>query len=223
VAGPRTYSEEEAARILERAASLQQGDGAVAGDPRRMSLAELEEAGAEAGIDRALVRRAAVAVDSPVLPARSESNLLAVEATLAADLDETDYERLVAAANRHLGEVGNVGRMGQILTWHTDLNAMQIHARDGVVTIRLTEKTTKLVGDTIGPVVGIGGVAGSVAAGLGAASVFGPWALPVAIPLWLVAMGYLGWRLYRRALDRRRAVLERALAQITGAVEDPGA
>src|SRR5690606_10394130 len=66
--GSPSFSDEESALILQRAAELQE---------RRLSLTELEAAAAEAGIDAALVRRAAHEVSTlgppptPPAPARA--------------------------------------------------------------------------------------------------------------------------------------------------------
>ena len=59
---PRRYTEQEAGEILRRAAEMQRAEPSVA-DPSGFSLNELEEVAREAGIDPAVVRRAALELD----------------------------------------------------------------------------------------------------------------------------------------------------------------
>ena len=61
----RTYSEREVAAIIERAAQAQQRG--TDPDAPGLTLAEIERVGREAGLDPALLRRAAAEVDAGLL------------------------------------------------------------------------------------------------------------------------------------------------------------
>jgi hypothetical protein len=61
----RRFSEKEVAHIIKRASELQQEE-APAESSSGMSLAELEQVAREAGLDPALVRRAATDLDTRV-------------------------------------------------------------------------------------------------------------------------------------------------------------
>ena len=63
--GNRKFNDEEVALIIKRAAELQQTEQVEQEPSSALSLSEVEEIAKEAGIDPALIRRAASTLDSP--------------------------------------------------------------------------------------------------------------------------------------------------------------
>jgi hypothetical protein len=217
-----TYSEKESAQILERAAQLQQSEKELK-DTRQMSLGELEHVATEAGLDKALVRRAAAELaargGAAVGPAAfAGSGLLAVEAVVMGDADEDTYELVLAEARRALGEIGTADIMGRTLTWHSDVNSLEVISRDGVTTIRLTEKTVRIAADTFGPMIGLGALLGSVLIGGLLAAVGLKVAIPFVLPIWVALVVLTAVKLYRSRLAKRREVLEDTVGRLGQAV-----
>ena len=119
----RRYTDREVRLILKSAVELQQrasDDGEPSGG---MSLAELEQVAAEAGIEPSLLRRAASALDADLPPEGGNRFLggpteIVVERIVDAPLDASGFEPLLAALRgqtRHLGESSTVGRL---FGWH---------------------------------------------------------------------------------------------------------
>jgi hypothetical protein len=189
-----------------------------------MSLRELESAAEEAGIDRALVRRAAseVAVGGARVPVPEPKGQLAVEVQVEGEVSEDVREQLVGEARRALGEVGHVDVLGSTTTWHTNLHGLEIAVRGGQTSIRLTEKTVKLAADTFGPWFGLGGVMGSaILAGTFAALEL-PIAAAVCIPLWIGLVAVSAVRFYRRRVAERRRQLEATLSNMASLASASG-
>jgi hypothetical protein len=224
-----TYTEKESARILERAAQLQQGETELK-DTRQMSLGELEHVATEAGIDKELVRRAAAELavrgGAAVGPAASTaSGLVAVEAVVMGDAFEETHELILGEARRALGDVGTADVMGRTLSWHTDANGLEVASRDGVTTIRLTERTSGLAAETFGPMLGLGGILGSVLVGGLLAAVGLAVAIPFVLPIWVALVVLTAVKLYRSRVARRREVLEETvgrLAKLVAGASDTG-
>ncbi|HEU4642164.1 MAG TPA: hypothetical protein VFS44_06880, partial [Gemmatimonadaceae bacterium] len=108
--GVRRYTDREVRLILKSAVELQQR-GADGDQPSGgLSLAELEQVAAEAGIDPAVVRRAASALDTAGAPDGANPFLggpteIVVERIVDAPVDAADFEGLlgaVRARTRHL-------------------------------------------------------------------------------------------------------------------------
>lgn len=218
------YSEKESAQILERAAQLQHGEGELK-DTRQMSLGELEHVATEAGIDKELVRRAAAELavrgGAAVGPAASTaSGLIAVEAVVMGDASEETHEVMLGEARRSLGDVGTADVMGRTLSWYTDANGLEVASRDGVTTIRLTEKTSGLAAETFGPMLGLGGLLGSVLVVGLLAAVGLEIAIPFVLPIWLALVVLTAVRLYRSRVAKRREALEETVGRLAKLVVD---
>lgn len=212
---PRVYGDEEIGRILKRATELQHRE--PKGGPTGITLAELEEIAAEAGIDPGHLRRAAMELetlpDNPTLWARlagEELDLLR-EITLPGELDQAGFERVVTAIQAASREHGQPSLLGRTLTWRAESSSktratqIVVSSRDGETTIRVEEDLTQMAsgifgGVTAGAGVGIG-VGLGVPIGLGLGSVL----FATAAPLASVALGYMASRaLYRTIAGRRR-------------------
>ncbi len=112
-AGGRRYTEEEMALVLRRAVELEGlRRDAPRGEGRVLTLREIQEIAREAGIDPALVERAAAQLDAPA-GARGRSLLgphptVVMEGTVVGTLGEPELADLAATTQRELGVEGIV-------------------------------------------------------------------------------------------------------------------
>jgi hypothetical protein len=218
---PRLYDEKEIGRILKRATELQHAEPSAPG--AGVTLAELEEIAAEAGIDPRYLRRAALEVeggrtDASVWARVAGDDLMLVrDLTLQGELDEDGFERIVAAIQTGAREHGHPILLGRTLTWRaetpTKTRTMQIvvTSRDGQTRIRLEEDLTQtavgwMAGLTAGGGVGVGmGVGMPIAL-----EVLGSTLFAFAFPVGTVALSYIAARqVYRAIVERRRTTLGR--------------
>jgi len=168
----RRFSDKEVAHIIKRASELQQEE-APAESSTGMSLAELEQVAREAGLDPALVRRAATDLDTRVTDQRPSAFIgaptrLSLERTIDGELPADEYEPMVLEMNRALGLVGSASTLGRSLQWtvqgvdrrrvSTRTVQITVTPRNGRTTIRIEE-----------PLGGLArGLFGGLMAGLGA-------------------------------------------------------
>src|SRR3954451_2014706 len=149
----RRFSEKEVALIIKRASELQQ-DEAPAESTTGMSLAELEQVAREAGLDPALVRRAATDLDTRVTeqqPSRfiGAPTTLHLERTIQGEIPVDEYEPIVLEIQRILGGVGTASTLGRTLQWSmismdrrryaSRTMHVTITPRNGRTTIRIEE------------------------------------------------------------------------------------
>lgn len=183
--GP-SYSEDEVALILRRAAELQKQQP-LPGDSRSMSLAEIEAVAVEAGLSQALVRRAATEIARPAEPDESPNpwlggpTRLVVERVIEGEYPIEEFDHLleiIRFGNMGPGQVSTVGRS---LTWQGALGGSQttmatvtISVRQGQTRVRIHANFNNLAGGVFG------GIGGGVGGGLawaafgGGALLFGP-------------------------------------------------
>src|ERR1043165_9243189 len=117
----RRFNDGEIAQILKRASELQQtepGDQSRAG----LSLSEIEQVANEAGIDPALVRRAAADLDAAQMPQRESAfigapTLVQFERIVDGEVPESEYEMLVEEIRRTFSITGIVTTLGRSLAW----------------------------------------------------------------------------------------------------------
>ncbi len=105
----RTYSEREVAAIIERAAESQRA-APPRGDAPGLTLAEIERAGQEAGLDPALLRSAAAELDAGALtlgPGRSKSAV--AERWIDIPLQPEAWEDAVSALRLQFGASATAG------------------------------------------------------------------------------------------------------------------
>ncbi len=225
----RRYDDQEVALILRRAAELQADEPTATGT----SLADLEEIAREAGLDPALVRRAAtdLATASPgVTPSRflGEATRIHVERVVDGQVSGDDLEALVEEVRRTFSEPGVVSTLGRTVTWSPTPtqygNRMSgrrvfvtLTTRGGQTTIRAEEDLTPTAGGVFGGVMGgFGGglTAPAIAIGVGAFHA----ALPVVgLVGALVGGSYALSRGIYGALARRRERELRRLVERLGA------
>lgn len=218
VADPR-FSDEDGALILQRAAELQERDG------RSLSLAELESAAAEAGIDTALVRRAAaeLAVRPPTMPAAAPHRggalgaplRLLHERVLAGEPSPHEAEEALREIRRQLGTAGRLDATGRELSWSNPRGRnirVSIVPRAGGRIIRVEERLGELGGGLF-----LGMALPMTFAGLGfiLPICIAVLEMPVLIPVALVLWGALAFGLARtifKTVARQRDQELRALA-----------
>jgi hypothetical protein len=140
----RRYTDREVRLILKAAVEIQQQSADAAQPSGGLSLAELEQVAAEAGIDPAVIRRAAASLDAGApedAPSRflGASTEIVVERVVDAPVDERDFEELlgvVRAHTRHLGEARTVGRLfgwrGRVDTARAEVSVTPAGARSAV-------------------------------------------------------------------------------------------
>ncbi len=179
----RRFDDREVGLIIQRAGELQKTEFARR-DRGGMSLAELEQVAREAGLDPALVRRAAREIDAPASPPASRlagaPMRLIYELSFDGELPVDEYEPLVAEIRRSLGEAGLVGTLGRTLTWSAADTGFGRHRarrrqltitvtpRHGRTTLRIEESLSQLAGGVFGGMVGgFGGGASGMGFGLG--------------------------------------------------------
>ncbi|MCX4245063.1 hypothetical protein [Paraliomyxa miuraensis] len=222
------FSEEESALILRRAAELQAQEG------RSLSLRELEAAATEAGIDAALVRRAAqeVAIEgpppAPPAPAPVHGGALGaplhlVHERVVAGEGRGHWDEVVAELNRRLDVPGRLETGDRRLSWHGGLGRkvrVSIVVRAGRRLIRVEERVGELGGGLF-----LGMALPMTAAGLGfiLPICIAVLAMPVMIPVMLVAWGGLSFLLARtifttivRQRDAELRALADGLAEVCG-------
>jgi hypothetical protein len=223
--GPK-FSDEESALILHRAAELQAKEG------RGLSLRELEAAAAEAGIDVALVRRAAeeVAVTGPPPPppapisggALGAPLRLVHERTVPGEAGGGAWEDEVDEIRRQLGVRGTVEATGRQLVWTSAQKRklrVTIASRGGRRIVRVEEQLGDLGG---GLFLGLG--LPVACAGLGfilpicIAVLDAPVLIPIALMVWFGMAFMLARGIFKsvvRQRDPQLHALAEGLAEVT--------
>lgn len=201
----RTFDDREVARILERAAELQASPGGGGDASTGMSLAELEQVAREAGIDPAMVRRAAaevarggraVSAPAPVLGAPVR---LVAERVLAGELPESRFATILEVIQRETDDPGQPSGIGGTLVWHSSPPlqyararwsrrlAVRVTPRDGHTTVRVEESIADAAGGIFGGLMGgIGGTGLGLSLGIGIGVMHAPL---VAVGLAALAVG----------------------------------
>jgi len=178
----RRYNEKEVADIIKRASELQQVES-TAESTSGMSLTELEQVAREAGLDPALVRRAATDLDTRVTdqnpsPFIGAPTNLALERTIDGEVPVDEYETLVLEIQRELGGVGQASMLGRSLVWTTQGTGRRrastrtvqvtVTPRNGRTTIHIEEPLGQLAGGLFGGLMGgLGGGTSGIAMGIG--------------------------------------------------------
>jgi hypothetical protein len=201
------FAESEASLILQRAADLQR----QASDARRMTVGELEDAAASAGIDPIHVRRAAA--ELCLRQARRDR-----------------FSPVIGGPRTILIEVASL--IGRSLTWtalpgHSRAGpgwsrtiAVTIVPRAGRTRIRIEEKLDQLVRNVFGTsLIGVGGTSSLIP--IISLAVFGlPGLIPIGVGLWMSGSWSLARRTYRERVAARERELHGALQAIMDIAED---
>jgi hypothetical protein len=221
----RRFNDGEIAQILKRASELQQaepGDQSRAG----LLLTEIEEVAGEAGIDPALVRRAAADLDAAQMPQRESAflggpMLLQFERIVDGEVPESEYEMLVEEIRRTFSITGIVTTLGRSLAWTTSpshsatrIINVSVVPKNGVTTIRIEEQLRAAVAGAFVGTMGVGGVGTMFAtiAALKGAFIAVLWPLGVGV----TCLSYITARLiYQSIVKRRTRELLQLLERLT--------
>lgn len=231
--GPRRYTEKEVGLILRRATEMQRAEPSAL-DPEGLTLADLEEIAAEAGINPGMLRRAAneLHVLKPVTFASRLAGApveIEIERIIKGELPAERLEELVPTIQSATSGQGTASAVGRTLTWssRTDSNTSSqqvlVSVRDGQTLIRLQESYGGLAAGLFGGI--IGGVGGGLGFGMGGAlgGILGSVAFGVAIPITVVAGSYaLARAIFTSQVKRRQAaahlLVDRLAEQVESAV-----
>jgi hypothetical protein len=217
---PRQYGAEEVQEILQRTSSLERKKQL---ERPTMELAEIEAIAKEAGLDPALVRRAAQEFEQKKgetsLGARLAGAPLrhALEREVDGELTVTCHEALATELRTRLGRdavMGQVAAVGRTLTWtsFSRTGKLEVHVfpRDGKTVIRVEADCSQLAGGVFG------GLMGGLAGGLGTNVA---WMLPTMahLPMYTGAAGFaavlvgsfgLSRSIFRAAVGKQGRTLE---------------
>lgn len=231
---PRRYDEKEVARILKRATEIRRekrpGSREEEGDG--LTLQELEEIAAEAGIDVAHLRQAALEVDLDP-PDSGWARVAGAELTVTAqaevegELTEEGFQQVVATLQSTLKEPGHPSLMARILTWRNEVaksggrsTMVSVACRGGRTTVRVEENLQQVAGAFHGGITAGGGMGIGMGFGLPMALATGSVLLGVAFPLGVIGAGYVISRgSYRIYVDRRRRAVAHLLGRLVDTVE----
>jgi hypothetical protein len=232
---PKVYGDKDIGRILKRATELQHVEPSA--PPAGVTLAELEEIAAEAGIDPAYLRRAALELDAGVhdnsvwTKVVGDELVIIRELTIPGELADGGFERIVATIQAHSREHGQPSLLGRTLTWRAEtINKSRtiqivVTSRDGRTQIRLEENLTQLAaglfsGMTAGAGLGIGLGVG-IPVGL---EFLGSVLLATLAPVGVVAISYIASRaIYRKIVQHRTHrvsdLFDRVVAEATASIK----
>ncbi|HEV7993277.1 MAG TPA: hypothetical protein VGP25_15745 [Gemmatimonadaceae bacterium] len=225
----RRFSEKEVAKIIKRASELQEEE-APAESTNGMSLVELEQVAREAGLDPALVRRAATDLDTRVTdqkpsPFVGAPTRLRLERTIDGELPADEFEPMVLEMQRIVGQVGSASTIGRTLQWtaygvdrrrvSTRTVQVIITPRNGRTTIRIEEPLTQLAGGLFGGLMGgMGGGLSGAAVGVGMGA-FHSGSVTVGLIAALVSGSYLLARtIFGRMAQRRGEELQELMSRL---------
>jgi hypothetical protein len=231
--GPRRYSEDEVGQILRRATELQRAEP-TATDPAGLTLAELEEIAAEAGIDSGMLRQAASELNVRQ-PATLGSRLagaaldVAIERVVEGEMPVERLEELVPTIVAATPGRGTASAVGRSLTWSSqegsNLTEQQVlvACQSGQTLIRVEQSYSGLAAGWFGGI--MGGVGGGLGFGLGGAlsATLGLGAGLVAFPLTaVVGSFYLARAIYASQVRSRQvaahALVDRLVVQVEAAI-----
>jgi hypothetical protein len=223
VVGPRRYGDEEIARILKRATEIQVADP-TALTTSGMTLQELEEIAAEAGIDPRHLRRAAmeleVGTSEPTLLDKLVGARLEIElgTIIPGELPAAGFERVLSIIQQVARHHGQGNLLGHTLTWQGESANGQrslmvvVSTRDGETSVRIEERLHGFAGGLFGGMVGGGGMGIGQGIGWG---LLGSMTFAVAFPVGFLGLSYVSARaIYRNRAEERRRVLTDLLDRI---------
>lgn len=226
----RRFSEEEAAEIFERAARSQVGAGAQPSPTAGMTLAQLQEIGAEVGIPEDLVARAAATLDRPAPTAAKRFLGIPIgvgqSVELGRRLTDDEWERLVVRLRETFDARGAVSQQGSLRQWTNGNLQALVEPTETGHRLRLRTAKTQAPGTIVlAALVAGAGAVGLVGAVFGTAT--GTFADAILAPLLalLGGAGTIAWqrtRLIQWARERARQMAEiAAQLQSQGPSEGP--
>lgn len=210
------YTDQEVARLLKRAADLDQEAGSGSEVARGLSLADLREVAAEAGIDPAAVTRAAAELATPStskIPGflLGETGLIRRTAAVPGTLDRSGLAHLVSVIDAEAPASGTVGEALGSIRWTATGRFMNrqvvVRPTDTETVVRVEERFTDRLRAIIHILPASYGAGGGVA--LGAAMLGGgPSTALAALGGTVVGLG-LGRALWNGLRARSKGRVER--------------
>ena len=224
----RRYNEKEVADIIKRASELQQLES-TSESTTGMSLTELEQVAREAGLDPALVRRAATDLDTRVSDQKPSAFIgaptnLVLERTIDGELPADEFETVVLEIQRELG-LGQASTLGRSLVWtmqgvsrrRVSSRTVQVTVtpRNGRTTIRMEEPLGQVAGGLFGGLMGgLGGGTSGIAMGIGM-GVFHSAPIAVGLIGGMVSASYLLARtIFGRTVRSRGERMQRLMSRL---------
>ena len=217
----RRYTEKEVRLILRQATEMQRAEP-TALDPEGLTLAELEEIAAEAGIDPGLLRHAANELHTR-RPATLGNRLAGapmaaeIDRVIEGELPRERFEELIPTIQAATAGQGTASAVGRTLTWGSTKGSslterqVLVSVRDGQTLIRIQESFGDLSASLFGGL--MGGVGGGVGFGLGGAlaATLGLGAGLIVLPIAAVTGSYFLARAIFSSQVRSRETAARAL------------
>ena len=223
----RRFGDREVGLILKRATELQ--DTASEPSGAGLTLKELEEIAAEAGIDPTHLRRAAAEVQAGgpssglATAFLGASPTVSLERMIPGEVSERGFELLVPEIQQVDTGQGVPSLFGRTLTWRSDTRSLQlaVSSRDGETQIRIDERLHGLAAGLFAGLLGGGGGGIGMGVGVGVgAGVLGSALLGIALPLGVIGGCYLIARsIFGTAARRRQQALAALMDRLAGIVE----
>ncbi|MEE9185137.1 MAG: hypothetical protein V3U39_11790 [Acidimicrobiia bacterium] len=231
----RRYGDKEVGLILKRAAELQ-GQAPASAPGGGLSLHELEEIAAEAGINPGSLRRAAAELDEGKAAVHDGAAArflggpptIRYERTLRGELSAEGLERLIVPIQRAAGKLrGQAGVLGRTLTWRYEANdylrSLQVivASRNGRTRIDIEERLPGLAWGIFGGIMGGGGLGLGLGVGLGVGiGALGSALFSIVFPVAALGGAYFISRpIFGSVVRRRQRVLRQLLDELTEEVE----
>lgn len=225
----RRYGDREVRRLLQRAAELQKQESVreYADDGGGLTLTDLQEVAAEAGIHPRYIQQAAAGIEQS-RPSGFAARLagtgltITVERVVPGELAEEGFEQAILEIQRAFSGSGNASMVGRTLMWKSDTMDHQsslqvtVSSRRGETRIRAEERLHGTAAAAhLGIVVGAGtGVGLGVGISVGLAAL-GSALFATLFPVGAIGGLYAGVRHWMKKLGiRRRSELERMADRI---------
>lgn len=234
----RRFSDDEVAAILKRATEIRTESSAVSrGGTDGLTLQELEEIAAEAGINVSHLRQAALELDGPPVSRSSadayygDTRRILTEVTIPGSIPEEKYRRVVDVIEMALDDTGTASTLAGGLTWRSDkaqgktrFTTVDVGPEGDGVRIRIDENMEMTAASLHGGITWGGGFGVGMGVGLPVAMSMGVPLLALGIVLGTVGGGYaLARTLYKRHVAKRRRVVTNLLRRLAELVESPEA
>ena len=234
----RRYTDDEVKRLLKRASELESQRPGLPAKADGPTLDEIESIASEAGIHPALIRQAAMELDSPSSfpvsrPALSSGLLGApmvfeLERTVPGEVEPAVLERMIAPLQRAADGMGHPSLLGRTLSWQsTDANKSRtlqvtVNIGRGETRLSIEERYGNLAGGLFGGIVGGGGMGLGLGVGFGV----GLGALGSALFATLFPLGILGGAfalargIFRSVVNGRARTLTKLMNELVAVAED---
>jgi len=232
----RRYGDKEVGLILKRATELQE----QAPEPTEgsgLSLTDLEEIAAEAGIDPRFLRDAAKELDTRGPTPEGLERLLGgpvlveLERRVSGEIPPEEYDLFIEEVSNAAGGQGQPGVIGRTLTWTlSDPNRQRylqvtVTSRNGETLIRIEERMQQLAGAFFGGIMGGGGLGVGLGVGVGVGvGALGSVLFATLVPIGAIVGSYVIAReTFGNVARKRRKTLTTLLDRLTDLVEEAAA